>query len=156
MYICTVTIEAALKTTQFKSEVHRASLNILYTAWFIKAESNAVLKKYGLTQEQYNVLRILKGSHPKSLCVKDIGSRMIERSSNVPRIIDKLVLKKLVKRTGSAVDKRETVNSISDAGIALLEASTKLLEVRWKTMFALSETDAKSLNTLIDKMRNME
>ncbi len=149
-----MTIESALKTNNFKNEVHKASLNILYTAWCIKSESNAVLKRYGLTQEQYNVLRILKGSHPTSLCVKEIGSRMIERSSNVPRIIDKLVLKKLVKRTGSVVDKRETVNTISDAGIALLDASTKVLEVKWKNLFALNEGDAKTLNALIEKMRN--
>ncbi len=156
MYICTVTIEDALKTSNFKSEVHKASLNVLYTAWFIKSECNSILKKYGLTQEQYNVLRILKGSHPKSLCVKDIGSRMIERSSNVPRIMDKLVMKKLVKRTGSAVDKRETVHTISEAGLVLLDASTKVLEVKWQSMFLLSESDAKSLNALLNKLRNTE
>lgn len=153
MYICIVTLEAALKTTNFKSQVHKASLNILYTAWVIKTETSAELKQFGLTHEQYNVLRILKGSHPRSMCVKDIGSRMIERNSNVPRIIDRLVMKKLVKRTDSTFDKRETVINLSAAGAVLLEASTKLLEQKWQLLYTLEESEANELNRLIEKMR---
>lgn len=154
MYFCTMTLEQALKMTNFKSQVHKASLNILYTAWLIKTETSTGLKQFDLTHEQYNVLRILKGSHPKSMCVKDIGSRMIERNSNVPRIIDRLVLKKLVKRTNSPVDKRETVINITTAGTVILEASTKILEKRWQSLYKIQEAEAEQLNRLMDKMRS--
>lgn len=152
-YICIMNLEQALKMTNFKSEVHKASLNILYTAWVIKTETSTGLKQFGLTHEQYNVLRILKGSHPGSMCVKEIGNRMIERNSNVPRIIDRLVVKKLVKRTNSPLDKRETVINITTAGTVLLEASTFLLEQIWNKLFAIQESEAGQLNRLIEKMR---
>ncbi|MEL4474610.1 winged helix DNA-binding protein, partial [Shewanella algae] len=67
---------------------------------------------------------ILKGKHPEKMCVKDIGCRMIEKSSNVPRIIDRLALKKLVKRSDSEFDKRETVITLTQSGIAVLEATS--------------------------------
>ena len=80
-------LEEAIKSTKFKSEVHKAVLHILYTAWWLKSVGAKELKEFGLTHEQYNVLRILKGKHPEQMCVRDIASRMIEKSSNVPRII---------------------------------------------------------------------
>ena len=82
------------------------------------------LKGYGLTHEQYNVLRILKGKYPEQMCVRDIACRMIEKSSNVPRIIDRLEVKKLVKRSTSPNDKRETVITLTQAGINILAITT--------------------------------
>src|ERR1044071_3781492 len=108
-YICIVKLEEAIKTNKFSSQKHKAALNLLYTAWWLKTSISRELKTIGLTHEQYNVLRILKGKHPEEMCVRDIGSRMIERNSNVPRIIDRLVSKKLVDRSASSIDKRETV-----------------------------------------------
>ena len=97
-YICVVKLEIAIQSTKFKNEVHKAGLNILYTAWWLKTITVKELKEFGLTHEQYNVLRILKGKYPDQMCVRDIASRMIEKSSNVPRIIDRLELKKLMMR----------------------------------------------------------
>ena len=104
-------LEMALKTNKFKNESHKAGLNILYTAWWLKTMSSAELKKFGLTHEQYNVLRILKGKHPEQMCVKDIACRVIEKNSNVPRIVDRLEIKKLVKRTQSTTDGRHTLTT---------------------------------------------
>mgnify|MGYP007028601228 CR=1 FL=1 len=64
-YICVVKLEQAIQSTKFKSETHKAGLNILYTAWWLKTSFSQALKEYGLTHEQYNVLRILKGKHPE-------------------------------------------------------------------------------------------
>jgi DNA-binding MarR family transcriptional regulator len=153
MYICGMRLEDAIKTVNFKSELHKASLNILYTAWVIKTISNNVLKKYGLTHEQYNVLRILKGKHPEQLCVKEIGSRMIERNSNVPRIIDRLECKKLVKRHMSPTDRRETIISISEIGLLVLAETTKLLETELNQSLFLEKAEACQLNFLLEKIR---
>jgi len=111
------------------------------------------LKAYGLTPEQYNVLRILKGKHPDQMCVRDIAGRMIERSSNVPRIIDRLELKKLVKRGTSTIDKRETVITLTQAGINMLETVNAIVENANIEMCGLDDDELNALNSLLDKFR---
>lgn len=149
-------LEQAIQSTKFKNEVHKAGLNILYTAWWLKTVMSRELKEFGLTHEQYNVLRILKGKYPDQMCVRDIACRMIEKSSNVPRIIDRLEIKKLVKRSTSALDKRETVITLTQAGITILEASTIVLNRVMDEMMLVNETEALDLNTLLEKVRSNE
>ena len=156
MYICIVKLEQAIKSTKFKNETHKATLNILYTAWWLKTKMSKELKEFGLTHEQYNVLRILKGKHPEQMCVKDIGCRMIEKSSNVPRIIDRLEVKKLAKRSTSVVDKRETVITLTQSGITILSATNEMVNQVMDAVLEISENDAKELNQLLEKMRSSE
>ena len=104
--------------------------------------------------EQHNVLRILKGSHPTEICVKDIASRIVEQNSNVPRIIDRLVAKKLVKRTPSKEDKRETLVSLTEKGMVAIDQARKLVEEVTAEEVAIDEKDAKLLNDILEKMRN--
>lgn len=155
-YICVVKLEQAIQSTKFKNEVHKAGLNILYTAWWLKTVMSRELKEFGLTHEQYNVLRILKGKYPDQMCVRDIACRMIEKSSNVPRIIDRLEIKKLVKRSTSAQDKRETVITLTQAGITILEASTVVLNRVMDEMMLVNEAEALDLNNLLEKVRSNE
>ncbi len=149
-------LEQAIQSTRFKNETHKASLNILYTAWWLKTTMSKSLKEYGLTHEQYNVLRILKGKYPDQMCVRDIACRMIEKNSNVPRIIDRLEIKKLVVRTTSQLDKRETVITITAGGLVLLQATTVSMETLFDQTLELSENDAKTLNLLLEKVREKE
>ena len=149
-------LEQAIQSTKFKSEVQKAGLNIMYTAWWLKTLSCKELKDFGLTHEQYNVLRILKGKHPEQMCVKDIAGRMIEKNSNIPRIIDRLNEKKFVKRTQGVEDARQTVISLTQAGINVLESSTiKMNEIMDRSM-TISSTDAITLNKLLEKVREKE
>lgn len=136
--------------------MHKAGLNVLYTAWWLKTLVSRELKDHGLTHEQYNVLRILKGKHPEELCVKNIACRMIEKNSNVPRIIDRLVAKKYVKRSTSAVDKRETVIALTPSGIAVLEQATAQVSRIFDENIDMNEKDAVALNDLLEKMRTTE
>lgn len=149
-------LEQAIQSTRFKNEVHKAGLNILYTAWWLKTVMSRELKEFGLTHEQYNVLRILKGKHPELICVKDIACRMIEKNSNVPRIIDRLEIKKLVKRATSEADKRETVISLTQSGIAVLEASTQRINAIFDEVMVINEEEAASINQLLEKVREKE
>lgn len=149
-------LEEALQTRRFRDETHKASLNILYTSWWLKTTMSRELKSFGLTHEQYNVMRILKGKAPEMMCVKDIAGRMIERSSNVPRIIDRLVEKKLVKRQTDSNDKRHTVVQLTAAGIRLLEKSTTGIESLMKNLLVVSEKEAATLNGLLEKIRYNE
>ena len=99
--------------TKFADDTHKATLNILYTAYWLKNNYSAAIKETGITMEQFNVLRILKGKSPDKMCVKDIGSRMIEKNSNVPRIIERLLNKEYVAKSTSEIDKRETLIAIT-------------------------------------------
>lgn len=157
MYICIaikikdLKVEEAIKTSGFKNQKQKAAVNIMYTAYQVKSTISNTLKDYALTPEQYNVLRILKGKHPEQMCVKDIAQRLIERSSNVPRILDRLEIKKLVKRAQSGSDKRETVITLSQAGINLLEVATVALEKTNNELSALSDEEILQLNELLDR-----
>ena len=155
-YICIVKLDQAIKSVKFKSEVQKAGLNILYTAWWLKTIMSKELKEYGLTHEQYNVLRILKGRFPDKMCVRDIACRMIEKNSNIPRIIDRLEVKKLAKRNTSAADKRETVITITQAGINILEFTTKKIDARYAASVSMDEDSARTLNDLLDQIRVSE
>jgi DNA-binding MarR family transcriptional regulator len=155
-YICIVKLEQAIQSVNFKNETHKAGLNILYTAWWLKTLMSRELKDFGLTHEQYNVLRILKGKSPDEMCVKDIAGRMIEKSSNVPRIIDRLVLKKLVKRTTDANDKRHTVMSLTSAGLNILDLSTQRINAVFESTLQINDAEAASLNQLLEQIRTNE
>lgn len=155
-YICIVKLEQALKTDKFASSKHKAGLNLLYTAWWLKTITSKELKTIGLTHEQYNVLRILKGKYPEKMCVKDVGCRMIEPNSNVPRIIDRLVTKKFVIRSTSEIDKRETVITITGIGIDILLAANKKVNNLYESSVIIGEDEAVQLNLLLEKMREKE
>lgn len=155
-YICIVKLEEAIKSSKFKNEVHKAGLNILYTAWWLKTIMSKELKEYGLTHEQYNVLRILKGKHPEHICVREIACRMIEKNSNVPRIIDRLEIKKFVKRNTSQFDKRETVITVTQAGILVLDACTQKMDKLFDSTVSMENKAAQDLNMLLEKVREKE
>jgi DNA-binding MarR family transcriptional regulator len=149
-------LEEAIKTVKFSSEVQKAGLNILYTAWWLKTLFSRELKALGLTSEQFNVLRILKGKHPERMCVKDIGGRMIERNSNVPRIVDRLVAKKFVDRSTSEMDKRETVIILTEDGLQILHQANQKVNDLFAGAVSISEADAKELNNLLENLRQNE
>lgn len=145
-------LEQAIQTGKFSSERHKAVLNILYRAWIVKTKISNELKPFGMSHEQYNVLRILKGSYPNAMRVKDIGSRLIEKNSNVPRIIDKLEEKKMVQRLASPDDNRETLINLTAAGSRILEASTRSVQPNTIQSLVLTEKEAATLNQLLDKI----
>ena len=146
-------LEDAIKSNRFIDERHKATINVLYSAYWLKNNFSTALKDNGVTMEQFNVLRILKGKHPEPMCVKDIGSRIIEKNSNVPRIIDRLILKKLVKRTSSKEDKRETLVSLTEKGIKQLEEANIILDRLTNELIGIDNADAAKLNALLEKMR---
>ena len=88
-------IEEEIKQTQFRSPLHRLLVNLMYTNNWLCDSQMRLLKPFGLTLPQYNVLRILRGQHPKPVRINDITERMMDKMSNASRLVDKLVLKKL-------------------------------------------------------------
>ncbi|MBA3829804.1 MAG: winged helix DNA-binding protein [Taibaiella sp.] len=149
-------LEDAIKSTRFADERHKAMINLMYTAYWAKSHVSTVLKDNGLTAEQFNVLRILKGKHPEPMCVRDIASRMIEKSSNVPRIIDRLVEKKLAKRTVSKEDKRETLITLTDKGMQQTITATTLTDEITNSIIGVTNEEAAQLNELLEKIRQKD
>ena len=149
-------LEQALQTTKFENDQHKALLNVLYTGYWFKTQTADILKKYSLTSEQFNVMRILKGMHPKPMCVKNIASRMIEKSSNVPRILDRMVLKGFAERIQSPEDKRETLVNLTEKGIKQLGQASSELSEHTKKIVSLTDKEAVQLNDLLEAMRKID
>lgn len=146
-------LEEALQTTKFESVQHKALLNVFYTSYWYRTHVSAVLKQYGLTSEQFNVMRILRGKHPEALCVKNIGSRMIEKSSNVPRIIDRMILKGYAIRTQSPEDRRETLVSLTEKGIEQLAKASEAMTKLSGEIVGLDNEQAAQLHELLEVLR---
>lgn len=147
-----MSIEADIKG-RFDNEFEKLMVNVLFTgSWLHHAEA-ARLKVHSLTPEQYNVMRILRGSHPRALMLIDITSRMIDKNSNCTRLVEKLRQKGLVTRQLSAEDRRQVDISITEKGLALL-ATIDHEKKQWlATLSNLSRTEAQQLNRLLDKLR---
>ncbi|MGY6561858.1 MAG: MarR family winged helix-turn-helix transcriptional regulator [Luteibaculaceae bacterium] len=148
-----MSLEHEIKTTKFSSETQKAHLNIMFTNGWLRSKILKTLKPHNLTPEQYNVLRILKGQYPESVCLKDITERMIDRNSNTTRIVDKLALKGLVNKSQNEFDRREQNIVITDKGIALLLTLNSLIDESKLHKSPLSDKEAERLNYLLDKLR---
>lgn len=149
-------LEEEIQQEQFASEHVKATINVLFTANWLHNKISAKLKPFNLTHEQFNVLRILRGSHPGGLCQKDILSRMIAKNSNVTLIINKLTEKSLIQVEQSEKDKREYVITITKEGMALLKSLDKDFNHTSEVLTSLSVSEAFHLNALLDKLRNTD
>lgn len=148
-------LEAELKSTKPMPPRQRALLNIMFTASWLDCFLSRQLRPYGLTGPQYNILRILNGSYPKGLSVLDIKSRMIDRSSNVSRLVEKLRLSGLVERVPHAEDRRMVIVSISEPGKKLLAdiEKARFTDGHGKPGSKLTDAEAMELAHLLDKFR---
>lgn len=133
----------------------RAMLNILYTASWLDCILARKLRPHGLTHPQYNILRILNGSAPKGLSILDIKERMLDRSSNVSRLVVKLDEQGLVKRHTFKDDRRIVIVAISEKGINLMKnINMEDNHLGPDAVGAiLTEEEAAVLGTLLDKFR---
>jgi DNA-binding MarR family transcriptional regulator len=150
-----MSIETDIKQgTPFKSPYQRAMVNVLYTSnWFANRQAQ-ILKPSGLTLQQYNVLRILRGQHPAPVKVSDITERMLDKMSNASRLVDKLVLKKLVLRTECPSDRRAVDVVITDAGLELLKQLDTSIEGLDEEMNGkLTTAEAVKLSEFLDRLR---
>lgn len=128
----------------------KALLNIIYTANWITSCQNEFFKDFGISPQQYNILRILKGAG-EPLNVQTIKDRMLERSPNATRLMDKLCAKTYIERLASQHDRRVVKIAITKKGLSLLESIPKNLNK--ELLQNLNEQEAKQLSDLLDKMR---
>lgn len=136
--------------SKFPNNKVKALLNIIYTANWINSHQNAFFKTYNISPQQYNILRILKGA-AKSLKVQTIKDRMIERSPNATRLMDKLCAKKLINRIACPDDRRVVHIEITKKGLTLLDTISKQMHLDF--LKNLNEKEAGQLSDLLDKIR---
>ena len=147
-------LEDELKQTKpFKSEFQKLMLNIAHTgSWFNNVMSEN-LRHYDLSHPQFNVLRILKGKYPESYCNSEITQRMIDKSSNVTRIIDKLLDKSLVLRKENPEDRRQVNIQITISGLELLDKIENSNSFNELKNIHFDEDKAKLMNEWLDELR---
>lgn len=146
--------EEIKQSKKFSSEHERLMVNIMFTSSWLEAKNIQRLKPFGISPQQYNVLRILRGSNPKPMKLGDIASRMIDKNSNATRLVEKLRLKGLVERNICEDNRRQVDIVITESGLSLLDTIDAQL-TNWSSVFeSISTANAKSMNDILDKMRS--
>lgn len=143
-----------IKQKIFKNEWTKALINLKYTGLCVDSVTCQCLKPFNLTQPQYNVLRILRGQRPETATVNLITERMLDKSSNVSRIIDKLVAKELVDRCQCCNDRRSVDIVINKEGLKLLKKIDPQMDDAWiDFQDRITNEEAIELDRLLTKLR---
>jgi len=139
---------------RFRNEYHRGIINLTYTLNQLNYQFLQFLKKHNVTQQQYNVLKVLRGFRSEApVSIGFIKDRMLDKNSDVSRIVDKLYERGLVTRCEKSTDRRQKDVDISDKGLELLAAMDEC-EKKVDTLLSnLTEDEVKQLNNLLDKIR---
>lgn len=145
-------LEEEIKS-KFETEYHKLGVNIIYTQYYIQRRIQKLLKPFGLTNQQYNVLRILKGQLPNPANINLIINRMLDKMSNASRLVDKLQLKGFVEKNTNALDKRNADVKITQKGLDVLATIQPRLDEHINEFKVLSESEALQLNELLEKIR---
>jgi DNA-binding MarR family transcriptional regulator len=148
-------ISEDLKQSNFQSEAQKAIVNAIYTGNWIVQKQQELLKPFGLTVQQYNVLRILKGQQGNPMTVLAITERMLDKMSNASRLVDKLLEKKLVLRRECPQDRRAVDILILPAGLDLLKEVDQVQQNWGKHFDALGVKRLEEMNQLLDEFRTV-
>ena len=139
--------------SKFKNEYLKARVNIHYTHNYLNSQLIDILKPYKLSPAQFNVLRILRGQYPKTSNIGLIKERMLDKNSDISRVIDRMLVKKLVNRSECKLDRRQKDIQISKLGLDYLSKIDELEKVFDAEMRHLTTTEVVQLNKLLDKIR---
>ena len=146
-------IEEEINQKNFKTEAQKSYVNLLYTANWLDYTSRQFFERFDVTPQQYNVLRILRGRHPEPATVNYVRERMIDKSCDASRIIERLRVKKLLERKANKTDRRSVDICISSKGQGLLFSIDNEIH-KLETIFnRLNDSELEVLNTLLDKLR---
>jgi DNA-binding MarR family transcriptional regulator len=148
-------LEDEINQKKFKCETQKLIINMLYTSNWLEGKMKNFFDDAELTPQQYNVLRILRGSK-ESLSTNQIRERMLDKMSDASRIVDRLIVKNLATKKTHSSDKRLVQVEITKKGLKLLEhLDPKILEME-AGMTGLTKTESATMNALLDKMRNVK
>jgi len=146
-------IEDEIQSSNFEDDYHKLVINISYTYGWLANLMRFQFEKNNLTQQQFNILRILRGQYPKPATVNLLKERMIDKMSDASRIVDRLVQKGLVSRCTNSKDRRAVDIRISDEGLDILSKMDRDFKTKDFLQDNLTEEEAIKLSELLDKLR---
>ena len=145
-------IEEEIRQSKFKNAHHKAMINLIFTSNWLTTKQSEQLKPHGITGQQFNILRILKGQYPQSISATSIKTRMLDKNSDISRLLDRMEAKGLIEKKVSANDKRAFDVTISTYGLDVLNEVDKN-QKDTDGFLSLTETEAAQLSDLLDKCR---
>lgn len=145
-------IEDEIKQKKFINAHQKAVINLVYTTNWMQGKHQEVFKSFNITPQQFNILRILKGQHPNGTSATEIKARMLDKNSDVSRLLDRLVAKNVIVKKACPTDKRAFDVNLTEAGLELLRTLDKK-QSELDNILNLSEEEAYQLSDLLDKSR---
>jgi DNA-binding MarR family transcriptional regulator len=146
-------LETEIVQKKFQSEYHKAIVNIVFTYNWMIEKHTELIKPYDISLQQYNILRILRGQHPNPATVKLIKERMLDKMSDVSRLVEKLRVKDLVNRHICKHDRRNVDVYITEKGLELLKELDPKEKEMEDLMSNLDENEIEQFNIYLDKLR---
>jgi DNA-binding MarR family transcriptional regulator len=146
-------LEKEIQQKKFANEHQKMVVNIIYTANWINYSQSKFMKVYGISPQQYNILRILKGQYPNAASVNLLIERMLDKMSNASRLVEKLKQKGFVERKQCEKDRRQVDVLITKKGMKLLEDMNSEFDKASQDFQKISNQEAKELNRILDKLR---
>lgn len=147
-------IDQDILQSKFRNEYQKAGVNLLYTYGWLMERTKEIFAYEDITPQQFNILRILRGSFPQPLSTLQIRERMLDKMSDTSRIVDRLITKGLVKKGTCKTDRRLVDVTITDKGKKMLERLDKRQDELDNIIGNLSEKEAAILSELLDKIRS--
>jgi DNA-binding MarR family transcriptional regulator len=147
-------IEKDIQQANFRNEFQKMGINLLYTANWLNERIGRVLTTEDITQQQYNILRILRGSEVP-LSTLQIRERMLDKMSDTSRIVDRLIVKELVQKSACKADKRLVDITLTQNGLALVQKLDQFNDQIDAILKGVTENEAATLNQILDKLRSL-
>ena len=154
MSIMSSRLQAEIKQTKaFPRRSSEALLSVLRTAALLEHRVNEILRPHGITELQYNVLRILRGARPDGWCGREISERLVSKVPDVSRLLDRMEGMQLLHRERDAADRRHVTARITPKGLRVLDEATPELEAFERERFG--HLDAQRLQHVIDGLADI-
>ncbi len=147
-------IEQDIQQPNFRNEFQKMGINLLFTANWLNEQIGKMLSEEGVTQQQYNILRILRGSATPLSTLK-IRERMLDKMSDTSRIVDRLIAKELVVKNTCEKDKRLVDITLSPKGLDLVDQLDQFNDRIDALLKGINESEAKTMNQILDKIRTI-
>jgi DNA-binding MarR family transcriptional regulator len=146
-------LEEEIKQKKFRNENQKLAVNIIFTHGWLSSHQSKLFNRFDVTATQYNILRILRGQHPDPVSINVLKERMLDKMCDVSRLVERLRKKGWVERKICEEDRRRVDVSITKEGLMLLEKMDRYNESFDDLLSNISETEARQLNELLDKLR---
>ena len=146
-------IKEEIQQSRFRNNYQMAAINLIYTSGWLVNKHKDFFTQFGITVQQFNILSILRGQHPIRISGTEIKNRMMDKNSDVSRLLDRLIIKDLISKTKSQNDKRAANVAITKDGLDLLSTIDLKIKSLDHILTGLTESEAQQLSALLDKLR---